>query len=69
MVTIKSRSELPSLKVKLESSLVRFLAHDFLDGPTDPHLLYQLESPGLRERERERVLLNINDTGISPDPC
>ena len=33
MVTIWFESELASFKGKLESSLVRFLAHDCLDGP------------------------------------
>ena len=33
MVTIRFESELASFKAKLESSLVRFLAHDCLDGP------------------------------------
>ena len=33
MVTIKFESELARFKGKLESSLVRFLAHDCLDGP------------------------------------
>ena len=33
MVTIRFESELTSFEGKLESSLVRFLAHDCLDGP------------------------------------
>ena len=33
MVTIKFGCESPTFNERLESSLVRFLAHDFLDGP------------------------------------
>ena len=33
MVTIKFWSELPTFNELLESSLIRFQAHDFLDGP------------------------------------
>ena len=33
MVTIKFQSESPSFQKKIESTLVRFLAHDCLDGP------------------------------------
>ena len=34
MVAIKFQSEYAKFQGKLESSLVRFLAHDFLDGPS-----------------------------------
>ena len=45
MVTIKFQSESPTFNKWLESSLVRFLAHDFLDGPRQRRAFWADSAP------------------------